>query len=78
MANTILTIRLPVSLRAKLRRQAKALGKTESEFVRDLMTNGLDKQSRAEKLAKLAGSLSFDGVKLDPFQQHIKDMNWRS
>ncbi|HEX4138949.1 MAG TPA: hypothetical protein VHY09_01275 [Candidatus Methylacidiphilales bacterium] len=78
MANTTMTLRLPAALRAKIRRRAKALGKTESEFARDLMSSGLNEQTRAEKLAKLAGCLSFKGVKLDPWQQHIKDMNWRT
>ncbi|MEJ0001530.1 MAG: hypothetical protein WDO13_21795 [Verrucomicrobiota bacterium] len=78
MANTTLTIRLPPPSAPGSAGRRKLSGKTESELARDLMSSGLNEQSRAEKLAKLAGSVSFEGVKLDPFQQHIKDMNWRS
>lgn len=75
-----LTIRLPMEQREALKRSAKALKKTESEFIRDLLARSLDVRTMGERVGHLAGSI--DSSKRtsragDSFRETIRTHNWR-
>jgi hypothetical protein len=76
-----LTIRLLIEQRQALQRAAKALKKTESEFIRDLIDRDLDVRTLGERVGHLAGSI--DSAKRtydtgDSFAETIRKHNWRS
>ena len=75
-----LTIRLSIEQRQMLKRSAKALKKTESEFIRDLIARDLDVRTLGERVGHLAGSI--DSSKRTPraadsFRETIRRHNWR-
>jgi hypothetical protein len=81
MNTATLTIRLPQSQRSTLRKAAGALKKTESEYVRDLISRDLVNSTFAERLGDLAGSLrsgSASPAKAHPLKERIRSANWRS
>ena len=55
MKTSTLTIRLSMEQRQALRRSAKALKKTESELIRDLLARDLDVRTLGERVGHLAG-----------------------
>lgn len=82
MSTSTLTIRLPVEQREALKRSAKALKKTESEYIRDLLQRDLDARPFGERVGHLIGCL--DSSKLikadadDSFREAIRKNNWRA
>jgi len=81
MNTATLTIRLPQSQKRSLGKAAGALKKTESEYVRDLISRDLVNSTFAERLGKLAGSLRSAGSsssKAHPLKERIRSANWRS
>lgn len=79
MNTSALTIRLPKEQRDALRRSAKALKKTESEYIRELLARDLENRSLGERIADLAGSVdSRERVgKSHPLKEVIQRRNWR-
>ena len=80
MKTSTLTIRLSMEQREALRRSAKALKKTESELIRDLLARDLDVRTLGERVGHLAGSI--DSSKrtpraVDSFRETIRRHNWR-
>jgi Ribbon-helix-helix protein, copG family len=80
MNSSTLTIRLPVEQREALRRSAKALKKSESELIRDLIARNLDVRTMGERVGHLAGSIDSKGTSraADSFRETIRRHNWRS
>ena len=80
MKTSTLTIRLSMEQRQALRRSAKALKKTESELIRDLLARDLNVRTLGERVGHLAGSI--DSSKrtsraADSFRETIRRHNWR-
>ena len=74
---TTLTFRLKIEQREKLRRKARLLGKTESEFLREMLERELEDRPLSTGLGKLKGALSLKGAKPDGWSQVIRERNWR-
>lgn len=72
----MLTIRLNKEQDLALTRRAKALGKTRSEVVRELIERGLDEEPLGRRIAHLKGVLSLHDPK-EPARRRIKERNWR-
>jgi Ribbon-helix-helix protein, copG family len=79
MNPSTLTIRLPKDQREALRRCARALKKSESEYIRDLLARDLDNRPLAEQIGDLAGSLDSSKTMgtLHPLKEVIRKRNWR-
>lgn len=79
MNTSTLTIRLPKEQREALKRWAKALRKTESEYIRELLTRDLDNRSLSERMGDLAGSLDSSQAIGEPHPRKavIRERNWR-
>ena len=71
-----LTIRLSKEQDAALSQRAKALGKTRSELVRELIDNGLEEQPLGRRIGHLKGSLQLS-ESMDPLRRRIRERNWR-
>jgi metal-responsive CopG/Arc/MetJ family transcriptional regulator len=71
-----LTIRLGKQQNEALTRRAKALGKTRSELVRELIEKGLEEQSIGQRVGHLEGILGLPKPK-DALRRRIKERNWR-
>jgi hypothetical protein len=76
---TTLTIRLAASQRRALSSKAAALGKTESEVVRELIQHELAEQTIGERVGTLFGCLSLPREKAPAgsWRQSIRSRNWR-
>jgi len=81
---TSVTFRMPAKKRTMLRRKAKLLGMTESEYLRKLLDRELGVRPsaealriRREKLKALAGSVTLTG-KLDSWDKELYKNNWRT
>ncbi|MGC2577428.1 MAG: hypothetical protein WA376_07610, partial [Terrimicrobiaceae bacterium] len=80
MKTFTLTIRLPMEQREALRRSAKALKRTESELIRDLLAHDLDGRTLGERVGHLAGSIDSSkrtSSATDSFRETIRRHNWR-
>jgi Arc/MetJ-type ribon-helix-helix transcriptional regulator len=79
MNTSTLTIRLPKEQREALRRWAKALNKTESEYIRELLTRDPDNRTLSERMSGLAGSLDSSQAVSErhPLKALIRKRNWR-
>ena len=79
MNTSTLTIRLPVEQRQALRHSAKALKKTESEYIRDLLQRDLDSRPFAERAGQFIGCLDSSQTvgKPHPLRDLIRERNWR-
>lgn len=79
MATSTLTIRLPQEQREALKRCAKALKKTESEYLRDLLQRDLDSRPFGERAGHLAGCVDSTRAsgKPHPLKELIRERNWR-
>lgn len=79
MKSSNLTIRLPLEQREALRRSAKALKKTESEYIRDLLEKDLDARPFGGQLGEFVGcvdsSQTVGGP--NPLRELIRERNWR-
>jgi len=71
-----LTIRLPRSQDEALTKKAKALGKTRSELVRELIEKGLEEQPLGRRIGHLKGLLELPEPK-DALRRRIRERNWR-
>ena len=74
---TTLTFRLEAALRRKLKARAALFGKTESEFLRDLLDRELEERPLGAALAKVKGALSLKGTKDDAWHKKLRKRNWR-
>ncbi|MFN0125516.1 MAG: hypothetical protein ACKV19_02390 [Verrucomicrobiales bacterium] len=79
MSTSTLTIRLPKEQREALKRSAKALQKTESEYIRDLLQRDLDSRSFGERAGNLVGCLDSSHTMGEPhgLKELIRQRNWR-
>lgn len=79
MSNSTLTIRLPSEQRAALKRSAKILKKSESEYIRDLLQRDLDSRPLGERIGNLIGYLdsSEDTGRPHLLKEQIRKSNWR-
>jgi hypothetical protein len=79
MSTSTLTIRLPTEQREALKRSAKLLKKTESQYIRDLLARDLDTRTIGERIGPLAGILdsSENTGKPHPLKNVIRKRNWR-
>jgi Arc/MetJ-type ribon-helix-helix transcriptional regulator len=79
MNTSTLTIRLPKEQREALKRWAKALRKTESEYIRDLLARDLDNRTLGERIGDLAGSLDSSKTtgRPHPLKEVIRKRSWR-
>ncbi len=75
---TSLTFRMEKKQRAKLRKRAAALGKSESELLREILDRELDERPLSERIGHLAGSLSLSKENEDEWARHLRNQNWRS
>ena len=75
---TTFTFRLGVELREKFHRKARLLGKSESEFLREILNRELEDRSTAAPIGHLKGTLSLRNQKQGGWRQTIKDRHWRS
>ena len=71
-----LTIRLAKDQDDALSRRAKALGKTRSTLVRELIEKELEEQPLGRKVGHLKGILKLPDSK-DTLRRRIKERNWR-
>ena len=71
-----LTIRLDKRQDEALTRRARALGKTRSEVVRELIDKGLEEQTLGIRVGHLEGILELPRSK-DTLRRRIKGRNWR-
>ena len=76
--NATLTIRLSQERRGELKALAAALGKPESEVVRQMIERGLAEESLGIRLAHLKGGLSQSPSADDSLSDAIRQRNWRS
>ena len=72
-----LTIRLDRSQNEALTSRAKALNKTRSELVRDLIERGLDERPLARRIGHLKGRLELPSAPAAGWRRRLKDRNWR-
>ena len=79
MNASTLTIRLPQEQREALKRSAKALKKTESEYIRELLQRDLDSRPFGERAGHLAGSVDSSRTTAgpQPLKDLIRERNWR-
>ena len=73
----ILTIRLDAAQQEKLGQTARLLGKTVSEFVREIIQQALEERSVEAKAGHLRGQISLPSPARDPWARQIKERNWR-
>jgi hypothetical protein len=71
-----LTIRLDRAQNEALTRRAKAMGKTRSQIVRELIAKGLEESALGAHIAHLKGVLDLPEPK-DSLRRRIKQRNWR-
>ncbi|MCX6934640.1 MAG: hypothetical protein NTZ01_00335 [Verrucomicrobia bacterium] len=80
MSSSTLTIRLPQHQREVLRRTAKALRKSESEYIRTLLARDMDSIPFAQRLGDLVGCLDSSATTPPhphPLKEQIRANNWR-
>ena len=75
MEKTI-TLRLDKKKELALSRRAKELGKTKSEFLRELIDKALVSEPLGRRVGHLAGSLELPPPDTE-LLQHLKERNWR-
>ena len=71
-----LTIRLDRAQDEALTRRAKALGRTRSQLVRELIDRGLEEQPLSRLTGHLKGRLTLAAPK-SGWRRQIKERNWR-
>jgi hypothetical protein len=79
MHTSTLTIRLPVEQREALRRSAKAIKKTESEYIRELLQRDLDSRPFGEQAGQFIVCLDSSQTvgEPHPLRDLIRERNWR-
>jgi len=71
-----LTVRLRRTQDEALTARARAMGKTRSELVRDLIDQGLEERPLGRRIGHLKGRLEVPAPKAG-WQRRIKERNWR-
>ena len=71
-----ITIRLDSRKDRFLTRHARELGKTKSEFLRELIDRALTPEPLGKRVGHLAGSIELSAPKTGLLRQ-IKERNWR-
>ena len=71
-----LTIRLRRTQDEALTARARAVGKTRSELVRELIDQGLEERPLGRRIGHLKGRLDVPAPKAG-WQRRIKERNWR-
>jgi len=71
-----LTIRIDAAQDEALTARARALGKTRSELVRELIDRGLEARALGRRIGHVKGRLDLAAPKT-AWQRRIKDRNWR-
>jgi len=71
------TLRIDSEMRRKLKHQAAALEKTESEFVRDLLERELEPTPLGVRLQRVKGILALDKVDSSGWRRELRRRNWR-
>ncbi|MCP5119041.1 MAG: ribbon-helix-helix protein, CopG family [bacterium] len=74
--STTLTVRTGEELRQALDRRARALGKSVSELVRDILEEAVVERPISERAGHLKGRLSLPAPD-DKWRRQIKKRNWR-
>ncbi len=79
MKTSTLTVRLPTEQREALRRSAREMKKSESEFIRDLLARDLDTRTVGERIGNLSGILDSSETigKPHALKDIIRERNWR-
>lgn len=79
METTTLTIRMPVKQREALKRTARALKRSESEYIRELLQRDLDSRPFRERAGEWIGCLDSAESQGDPhpLREFIRERNWR-
>jgi hypothetical protein len=74
-----ITFRIDEQRRGALRKRAAALGKSESELLRDLIDREISMPTVAERAGNLIGCLTLDPKRIDsdPWRKTIRQNNWR-
>jgi hypothetical protein len=75
---TTLTFRLESEQRKKLRSKARLLGKSESEFLREILDRELAERPMSTRVGHLKGTLSFEVKSPASMRQVLRERNWRS
>jgi predicted DNA-binding protein len=75
---TTMTFRLDADKRKKLRQKSRLLGKSESQFLRELVDRELNEKPLSQALSGLKGVLSLQGKPQDKWRKEIKQRNWRA
>ena len=76
--STTITIRTDDQLRAELEKRAKALGKSLSSVVRDILYDAVAGGSFGERTSRLNGGLRLPRRPEDPWRRQLRQRNWRS
>lgn len=71
-----LTIRLADSQDEALTRRARALGRTRSDLVRELIDRGLEEQPIGRHIGQLSGRLKLAPAKTG-WRKRLRERNWR-
>jgi hypothetical protein len=74
--NRTLTIRLDQEKDEALTRRARALGKTRSELVRDLIDKAVTDQPLGRRLGHLKGRVELPRTR-SGWRRELKERNWR-
>lgn len=76
--SSTLTFRIDPDKRQKLRQRAQSLGKTESEFIRELLDRELEDRPLGARLQHVKGRLELPTEPAeDQWRRDIKKRNWR-
>ena len=76
--NTTVTFRLDETLRKKLRSRARALGQSESEFLRKMLDRELRPRRLGDVIGHLKGALGPAIREPDEISKQIRERNWRA
>jgi hypothetical protein len=71
-----MTIRLSEEEDSAITSRAKALGRTRSDVVRDLIARGLQDQPVGRRIAHLRGRLGLPAAK-GGWRKQLRERNWR-
>ena len=74
--NKTLTVRLDRAQDEALTGRARALGKTKSQIVRQLIKQGLEEQPLGQRIGHLRGRFDLPSPK-SGWPRRLKERNWR-
>lgn len=75
--DTTITIRADEMLRQELEKRARALGKSLSEVVRDILSDAVTGGGFGERTVRLKASLSLPRRPVEPWRRQLRKRNWR-